>query len=68
MMDVRDEEIEIKHEPLEPDVEEEVSWIVICSQILGWNETKFSNSTNQVTIPFGKYILLMENFIAGFWC
>ena len=34
MMDVRDEEIEIKHEPLEPDVEEEVSRIVICSQIL----------------------------------
>ena len=29
MMDIRDEEIEIKHEPLEPDVGEEVSKIII---------------------------------------
>ena len=51
-MDVREEEIEIKHEPLEPDVEEEVSRIVICSQILGGNKTILSIPVGQVTIPF----------------
>ena len=68
MMDVRAEEIEIKHEPLEPDMDEEVSRIVICSLILGWNKTKLPNSTGQVTILSGRYIWLVENFPAGLWC
>ena len=57
-MNVREEEIEIKHEPLGPDVEEEVSRIVICSQVLGGNTTKLFNSIVQVTILFGRYILV----------
>ena len=55
-MDVKDEQFEIKPEPLEQDVEEQVSRIVIFSQILGENRTKLFNSVVQITIVFGRYI------------